>query len=78
MVVALGGIIGAFAVIAGLMFVDRVGAGVFAGLLITANFVMSLVIDKYGWFGMPVHELNGGRLVGGSLMVAGIVLISRF
>jgi transporter family-2 protein len=74
----LGGIIGAFAVIAGLMFVDRVGAGVFASLLITANFVMSLVIDKYGWFGMPVHELNGGRIVGGALMVAGIVLISRF
>jgi transporter family-2 protein len=39
---------------------------------------MSLVIDKYGWLGMPVHELNGGRIVGGALMVAGIVLISRF
>ena len=52
----LGGIIGAFAVVAGLMFVDKVGAGAFAGLLITANFLMSLLIDKYGWFGMPVHE----------------------
>jgi transporter family-2 protein len=73
----LGGIIGAFAVVAGLMFVDKVGAGVFAGLLITANFLMSLLIDKYGWFGMPVHELNGGRIVGALLMVAGIALISR-
>jgi transporter family-2 protein len=74
----LGGIIGAFAVVAGLMFVDRVGAGAFAGLLITANFLMSLLIDKYGWFGMPVHELDGGRIAGGALMVAGIVLISRY
>jgi len=74
----LGGIIGAFAVVSGLMFVDKVGAGAFAGLTITANFLMSLLIDKYGWFGMPVHDLNGGRLLGGALMVAGIALITRF
>ncbi|ACB96566.1 DMT family transporter [Beijerinckia indica] len=32
-----GGLIGAFAVVAGLLFVDRVGAGAFADLTITAN-----------------------------------------
>ena len=48
----LGGLIGAFAVIAGLLFVGKVGAGAFAGLTITANILMSLVIDKYGMFGM--------------------------
>lgn len=74
----LGGVIGAFAVVAGLMFVDKVGAGAFAGLTITANFLMSLLIDQYGWFGMPIHDLNGGRLLGGALMVAGIALITRF
>lgn len=74
----LGGVIGAFAVVTGLMFVDKVGVGAFAGLTITANFLMSLLIDKYGWFGMPVHDLNGGRLLGGVLMVAGIALITRF
>ena len=60
------------------MFVNTVGAAAFAGLTITANFLMSLLIDKYGWFGMPIHELNGGRLLGGALMVAGIALICRF
>jgi uncharacterized membrane protein YdcZ (DUF606 family) len=35
--VPLDGVIGAFAVIAGLLFVGRVGAGAFAGLTITAN-----------------------------------------
>ena len=33
----LGGLIGAFAVIGGLLFVDKVGAGALAGLTITAN-----------------------------------------
>jgi transporter family-2 protein len=74
----LGGLIGAFAVVAGLMFVSQVGAGAFAGLTITANFLMSLLIDRYGWFGMSVHELSAGRLTGAALMVGGIVLICRF
>jgi transporter family-2 protein len=51
----LGGLIGAFAVVAGLLFVNLVGAGAFAGLTIAANIPMSLVIDKYGWFGMEAH-----------------------
>lgn len=74
----LGGLIGAFAVVAGLMFVGTVGAGAFAGLTITANVLMSLLIDKFGMFGMPVHEFNFGRIAGALLMVAGIALISRF
>jgi transporter family-2 protein len=74
----LGGLVGAFAVIAGLLFVGKVGAGAFAGLTITANILMSLVIDKYGLFGMEVHDLSAGRLSGAALMVAGIALISKF
>ena len=32
----LGGLVGALAVVAGLLFVDKIGAGAFAGLTITA------------------------------------------
>jgi transporter family-2 protein len=74
----LGGLIGAFAVVAGLLFVGKVGAGAFAGLTITANILMSLVIDKFGLFGMETHALSLGRMAGAALMVAGIALISYF
>jgi transporter family-2 protein len=74
----LGGLVGAFAVVAGLIFVNQVGAGALAGLTITANILMSLIIDKYGWFGMEVHPLSVGRIAGAALMVGGIALISRF
>ncbi len=74
----LGGLAGAFAVIAGLLFVDKVGAAVFGGLTITANILMSLLVDQFGMFGMEVHHLGIGRIVGGVLMVAGIALISFF
>jgi bacterial/archaeal transporter family-2 protein len=74
----LGGLIGAFAVIAGLLFVDRVGAGAFAGLIITANILMSLAIDHFGWINLPPHPMNIWRALGAVLMVGGMALISRF
>jgi len=74
----LGGLVGALAVVAGLLFVGKVGAGMFAGLTITANILMSLVIDKFGLFGMHIHDLSIGRMIGAALMVAGIALISCF
>lgn len=74
----LGGLIGAFAVVAGLLFVDRVGAGTFAGLTITANILMSLALDHFGMLHMPPHPMNLARAAGAGLMVAGIALIARF
>ena len=74
----LGGLVGSFAVIAGLLFVDKVGAGAFAGLTITANILMSLVIDQFGWFGMEVHHLSAMRILGGALLVAGVALVAMF
>jgi bacterial/archaeal transporter family-2 protein len=74
----LGGVIGAFAVVAGLMFVDKVGAGAFAGLTITANILMSLAIDHFGLLHMNTHSINIWRALGGLLMVVGVALISFF
>ena len=74
----LGGLIGGFAVVAGLLFIDRVGAGAFAGLTITANILMSLAIDHFGLLRMAVHSMSLGRAAGAVLMIAGIALISRF
>ena len=74
----LGGLVGSLAVVRGLLFVDKIDAGPFAGLTITANILMSLLIDKFGLFGMEVHQLNIWRTIGGALMVAGVALIAIF
>lgn len=74
----LGGLVGAVAVVAGLLFVNKVGAGAYAGLTITANILMSLAIDHFGWFGIAQHALNGWRVLGAVLLVAGITLVARF
>ena len=74
----LAGITGAVAVFAGLLFVDKVGAGAFNGLLITANLITSVALDHFGWFGMRQVKAGPPRLIGAALMVGGIVLISLF
>src|SRR5580698_6846776 len=74
----LGGLVGAFAVIAGLLFVTKVGAGAFAGLTITANILMSLAIDKFGLLRVEPHSMSPGRRGDAVLMVLGIALISKF
>ena len=74
----LGGLLGAFAVVAGLLFVNKIGAGPFAGLTITANILMSLAVDQFGLFGIEQHSLNVWRVLGGALMTGGIVLIAMF
>jgi bacterial/archaeal transporter family-2 protein len=73
----LGGLAGAVAVFGGLALVDKVGAGPFNGLLITANILTSLAIDAFGLFGMQAGGFKPLPWLGGALMVGGIVLIAR-
>ena len=73
----LGGLVGAVQVYAGLTLVQKVGAGPFVGITVTAASVTSLVLDHYGWFHMPVHAINFWRVLGAALMIGGISLIAR-
>jgi bacterial/archaeal transporter family-2 protein len=73
----LGGLVGAVQVYAGLTLVQKVGSGKFVGLTVSAALVMSLVVDHYGWFHMPVHALNSWRVLGALLMAGGVALIAR-
>lgn len=72
----LAGLAGAVAVFGGLLFVDKVGAGAFNGLLITANLLTSIALDHFGWLGMNQVRAGAARLGGAAVMVGGIVLIS--
>ncbi len=68
----LGGLIGAVAVYAGLVLVEKVGAGPYTGLTVTASLLTSIAIDQFGVFGMEVHRCGLWRALGAGLMVAGV------
>ena len=73
----LGGVAGAVAVFGGLVLVDKVGAGPFNGLTITANILTSLALDSLGLFGLKAGGFKAMPWLGGLMMVVGIVVIAR-
>lgn len=73
----LGGIVGSLAVVAGLLFIGTVGAATYAALTVTANLLTSVVIDHFGWLGVPPHPITPARGIGTVLLVAGVFLISN-
>lgn len=52
-------------------------ARAFVGFTVTATLITSLVLDHFGWFGVPVREITLGRIVGALLLVGGIALIAK-
>lgn len=73
----LGGIVGSLAVVCGLLFIGTIGAGAYAALTVSANLVTSLVIDHFGWLGVPPHPITPSRIIGALVLVTGVILITR-
>jgi transporter family-2 protein len=70
-----GGIIGAFVVLVALTATPRLGAATTVMLFITGQMAASLILDHYGWLGVPLHPIDLPRVLGVLCLVAGIVLI---
>jgi bacterial/archaeal transporter family-2 protein len=74
----IGGSMGAFYVLVGVLTAEKVGSGIFIGLSVTASILASLAIDHFGLLGFHRHAAGPGRILGGALMVAGMMLIGKF
>ena len=73
-----GGLCGAAYVASTLFFAERMGAGLFTGLTITAGIVASIVVDHFGLVGFKQHTASLLRIGGAALMIAGLALYARF
>jgi bacterial/archaeal transporter family-2 protein len=73
-----GGALGAVYILCMVLTAEKVGAGIFVGITVTATIVASLVMDHYGLLGFKQHPAGPGRIIGGALMIAGMLLIGRF
>ncbi len=73
-----GGLISIASTVAGLLLAQRLGAGIFTGLTVTASLVTSLVLDHFGLLGFRQHTASPGRLAGGVLLIAGAWMLARF
>ena len=56
----------------------RIGAAPFFGILVAAQLVMGVLIDRFGLIGFPERGLSPLRLVGVALLVGGALLVRLF
>lgn len=73
-----GGLISIASTVAGLMFVQKLGSGIFTSLSLTASLVVSVLLDQFGVLGLKQHPASAGRLIGCALLIAGVWLVGRF
>ncbi len=73
-----GGVLSIFTTVAALMYAQKLGAGLFTGLSLTASIIVSILLDQMGWIGFKQHSASPLRIVGGCLLVGGVWLVSKF
>lgn len=74
----IGGLFGAFFVVATVMLVPRIGVALTFSLVIAGQMLVTLVIDHYGLLGIDVRPVSWARIAGIVLITLGVVLIRRF
>lgn len=74
----IGGLLGAYYVIASIVLTPRLGAATTVGLVLAGQVAASIAIDHFGLLRVSVQEATLPRLLGALLIVAGVVLVQRF
>ena len=74
----IGGLFGGAYVLCSIFFAEKLGAGIFVGLTVTAGVTTSLIMDHYGLVGFKQHTASWPRIAGAALMLAGLALVSAF
>lgn len=73
-----GGLIGAFYVAIVTFITPTLGGALTFALVITGQLIAALLLDHFGWLGLPVQHITPGRVVGVILLLVGIILIRRY
>src|SRR5215203_1453481 len=74
----IGGFLGAFFVSVMATVVPRIGVALAFSLAIGGQMLATLVIDHFGWLGVPEKPINLYRVIGAALITVGVILIRKF
>lgn len=72
-----GGLLGAVYVASSTIVATELGATTLLALALLGQLAGALVVDHYGWLGLPVNPLTGTRIAGVALLGIGVWLVSR-
>jgi len=71
----LGGAMGAFLVMTGVLTAHRLGAATFIACIIVGQLTASVILDHFGWVGYAEHPVSLLRIAGIGLLAVGAYLI---
>ncbi|WP_026997912.1 DMT family transporter [Flectobacillus major] len=74
----LAGILGAFYVSTIIVLMPRLGVALTFGLVIAGQMTVSMLMDHFGLFNLPIREISAGRLIGAFFLLLGVILIRKF
>lgn len=72
-----GGAFGVFFILATIVVVPRLGSAVTFALIVAGQMATSVVIDRFGLFGLAQTPLSPTRLIGAVLLVGGVLLVRK-
>ncbi len=70
-----GGLLGACIVFGSLFLVPKIGVAALAAFIIAGQLAAAAIIDHFGLFGVPVHEIGLLRVAGLVMLFAGALLV---
>lgn len=73
----LAGVVGLLLVMGTALLIPRIGTAHTVALIVCGQALASLLVDHYGWFGVPVMEISMSRIAGCALLAIGAILIGR-
>lgn len=73
-----GGLLGVFYLTSNILLLPQLGAALTVVVTLVGQMIMAIAIDQFGWFNVPVHELNIPRLIGIVCMLGGVFLIKKY
>jgi transporter family-2 protein len=74
----LGGMLGAFFISILIFAFPQLGAGLTFGLVITGQLVVALLLEHFNLLVEEPHPINFLRLLGITLIIAGVIIIRKF
>jgi transporter family-2 protein len=73
----IGGILGAAWVLIAVIAVPKVGAALTIAAVVFGQLLGSLLLDTFGWLGVPRIPLNSWRVAGAALLFIGMLMMQH-
>ena len=74
----IGGMLGAIFVSSVIFFIPKIGVTTVLAASIAGQLIAASIIDHFGFFGVTVHPISTGKIIGILLLLGGIFLIQKY